>query len=144
LRGRGGEIRHGGNRAFYSVTHDFVQMPPFAAFRDSESYYATLAHEMTHWTRHPSRLNRDFGRKRFGDEGYAMEELVAELGSAFLAADLELTPEVRDDHAAYIASWIKVLRGDKRAIFTAASHAHRAADFLHDLQKAASAQADAA
>ena len=78
-------------------------MPPIEVFRDAESYYATLAHEMTHWTRHPSRLDRDFGRKRFGDEGYAMEELVAELGSAFLSADLDLTPEVRDDHAAYIA-----------------------------------------
>ncbi len=98
----------------------------------------TLAHETTHWTRHPSRLDRDFGRKRFGDEGYAMEELVAELGSAFLSADLDLTPEVRADHAAYIASWIKVLKDDKRAIFTAASHAQRAADFLHGLQKPAS------
>ena len=89
---------------------------------------------MTHWTRHPSRLDRDFGRKRWGDEGYAMEELVAELGSAFLSADLDLTPEVRDDHAAYIASWLKVLKNDKRAIFTAASHAQRAADFLNGLQ----------
>ena len=61
-------------------------MPPFEAFRDAESYYATLAHECTHWTRHPTRLDRDFGRKRFGDEGYAMEELVAELGAAFLCA----------------------------------------------------------
>ena len=94
--------------------------------------------------RHPSRLDRDFGRKRYGDEGYAVEELVAELGSAFLSADLELTPEVRDDHASYIVSWIKVLKNDKRAIFTAASHAQRAADFLHDLQPGADAQADAA
>ena len=62
---------------------DFVQMPPFETFRDAESYYATLAHELTHWTRHPSRLDRDFGRKRWGDEGYAMEELVAELGAPF-------------------------------------------------------------
>ena len=120
--------------AYYSVTHDYVQMPPFESFRDAESYYATLAHEATHWTRHPSRLDRDFGRKRFGDEGYAIEELVAELGSAFLSADLELTPEVREDHAAYIASWIKVLKNDKRAIFSAASHAQRAADFLHSRQ----------
>jgi antirestriction protein ArdC len=121
-------------------------MPCIDVFRDAESYYATLAHETTHWTRHPSRLDRDFGRKRFGDEGYAMEELVAELGSAFLCADLELTPEVRDDHTAYIASWIKVLKDDKRAIFSAASHAQRAADFLHGLQKSAcpEAQADAA
>jgi antirestriction protein ArdC len=140
----GATVRHGGNMAYYSVNADHVQMPPIEAFRDAESYYATLAHETTHWTRHPSRLDRDFGRKRFGDEGYAMEELVAELGSAFLSADLDWTPEVRDDHAAYIASWIKVLKDDKRAIFTAASHAQRAADFLHGLQKSASAQADAA
>ena len=71
----------------------------FETFKDAESYYATLAHELTHWTRHPSRLNRSFGRKRFGDEGYAMEELVAELGAAFLCADLGLPPEPREDHA---------------------------------------------
>jgi antirestriction protein ArdC len=81
-------------------------MPPFETFRDAESYAATLAHEGCHWTRHPSRLNRDFGGKRFGDEGYAVEELVAELGAAFLCADLALTPDVREDHATYIASWI--------------------------------------
>jgi len=109
-------------------------MPPIETFRDAESYYATLAHESTHWTRHPSRLSREFGRKRWGDEGYAMEELVAELGSAFLSADLDLTPTVRDDHASYIANWIEVLQNDKRAIFTAASHAQRAVDLLQDLQ----------
>jgi antirestriction protein ArdC len=129
------DIRHGGDRAYYNVSGDFVQMPPFEAFRDPENYYATLAHECTHWTRHEKRLERDFGRKRFGDEGYAMEELVAELGSAFLSADLELTPEVRDDHAAYIDNWLEVLKRDKRAVFTAASHAQKAADFLHGLQK---------
>jgi antirestriction protein ArdC len=90
-------------------------MPPFESFRDAESYYATLSHECAPWTRHGKRLERDFGRKRWGDEGYAMEELVAELGSAFLSADLDLTPEPRADHAAYIASWLKVLKGDKRA-----------------------------
>lgn len=132
----GAGISHGGNRAFYSPAYDRIQMPPFEAFRDAQSYYATLAHETTHWTRHESRLNREFGRKRWGDEGYAMEELVAELGAAFLSSDLDLTPEVRDDHASYIASWIKVLKDDKRAIFTAASHAQRAADFLHALQPA--------
>ena len=109
-------------------------MPELKAFRDGESYYATLAHEMTHWTRHESRLNRDLGRKRFADAGYAMEELVAEIGAAFLCADLGITPETRDDHAAYIASWLKVLKDDKRAIFTAASHAQKAADYLHGLQ----------
>jgi antirestriction protein ArdC len=139
----GAVVRHGGNRAYYSISTDHVQMPPIEAFRDAESYYATRAHETTHWTRHKSRLDRDFGRKRHGDEGYAIEELVAELGSAFLSADLDLTPEVRDDHAAYIASWIKVLKDDKRAIFSAASHAQRAADFLHGLQNPA-AEANAA
>ena len=87
-----------------------------------------------HWTRHKSRLDRDFGRKRFGDEGYAREELVAELGAAFLCADLGLTLEDREDHAAYIGSWLKVLKDDKRAIFTAAAHAQRATDYLHGLQ----------
>ena len=127
------DIRHGGNMAYYSVGDDYVQMPPFESFRDAESYYATLAHECTHWTRHTSRLEREFGRKRWGDEGYAMEELCAELGAAFLSADLDLTPEPREDHAAYIAAWLKVLKNDKRAIFTAASHAQRAVDFLNGL-----------
>jgi len=142
--GTGATIRHGGTMAYYNVSQDFVQMPPFESFRDAESYYATLAHETIHSTRHKSRLDRDFGRKRFGDEGYAMEELVAELGSAFLSADLELTPELRDDHASYLESWIKLLKDRKRAIFTAASHAERAAGFLHGLQKSASNQAAAA
>jgi antirestriction protein ArdC len=128
------DIRHGGNRAYYTVTGDYIQMPPFVAFRDAESHAATLAHELTHWTRHESRLNRDFGRKRFGDEGYAVEELVAELGSSFLCADLTITPALRDDHASYIDHWLKVLKQDKRAIFTAASHASRAVDYLHSLQ----------
>ena len=130
----GAAIRHGGNRAYYATGSDHIQMPPFEAFRDPESYYATLAHESTHWTRARSRLDRSFAQKRFGDEGYAMEELVAELGAAFLCAGLELTPELRDDHASYLAHWLKVLKADKRAIFTAASHAQRAADFLHGLQ----------
>ncbi len=130
----GAAIRHGGNRAYYAQELDYVQMPPFEAFRDAESYYATLAHEATHWIRHPSRLDRDLGRKRFADAGYAMEELVAEIGAAFLCADLGITPETRDDHAAYIVSWLQVLKNDKRAIFTAASHAQKAADYLHSLQ----------
>jgi antirestriction protein ArdC len=137
----GAYVIHGGNRACYVPSLDQIHMPCIDFFRDSESYYATLAHEATHATRHPSRLNRDFGQRRFGDHGYAVEELVAELGSAFLCADLELTPEIREDHASYIASWIKVLKNEKRAIFTAASHAQRAADFLHGLQKAVAADA---
>ncbi len=140
----GASVVHGGSRACYIPSTDNIHMPCIDFFRDTESYYATRAHETTHWTKHTSRLNREFGRKRFGDEGYAMEELVAELGSAFLSADLDLTPEVRDDHASYVASWLKVLKNDKRAIFTAASHAQRAVDYLHGFQNAASTEADAA
>jgi antirestriction protein ArdC len=81
-----------------------------------------------------ARLNRDLGRKRYGDAGYAMEELVAEIGAAFLCADLGITPETREDHAAYVQSWLTVLKNEKRAIFTAASHAQKAADFLKSLQ----------
>jgi antirestriction protein ArdC len=137
------DIRHGGNMAYYNIGSDFVQMPPFEAFRDAESYYAALAHECTHWTRAKSRLDRDLGRKKWGDAGYAMEELVAELGSAFLCADLYLTPEIREDHAAYIASWLEVLKKDKRAIFSAAAHAQKAADYLVGLQGKDSEQAAA-
>lgn len=139
----GADIRHGGNRAYYTAAEDRVQMPPFEAFQDQISYYATLAHELTHWTKHPKRLDRDFGRKSWGDAGYAMEELVAELGAAFLAADLGLEAAPRPDHAAYIASWLKVLKEDKRAIFSAAAHAQRAVDFMLALQPGASATEDA-
>ena len=127
----GADIRHGGIRAYYAEHNDYVQMPPFEIFRDAESHAATLAHERTHGTKHRIRLGRDFGRGRFGDEGYAREELVAELGAAFLAADLAITPEVRDDHAAYIGHWLEALRNDTRLIFSAAAHAQRAADFLN-------------
>jgi antirestriction protein ArdC len=142
----GVDIREGGNRAFYSMAEDRVQMPPFVTFREPEAYYATLAHELCHWTRHPKRLDRDFGRKRWGDEGYAMEELVAELGAAFVCADLALTPQPRAEHASYIASWLKALKDDKRAIFAAAAHAQRAADYLAGRQPVADArqQAEAA
>jgi antirestriction protein ArdC len=128
------DIRHGGTSAYYAQDPDYIRMPPFEAFESPESYYATLAHESTHWTKHPARLAREFGRKKWGDEGYAEEELVAELGAAFLCADLELSLAPREDHAAYIAHWLTILRNDKRAIFRAASYAQRAADFLHDLQ----------
>jgi len=128
------DIRYRGGQAFYSVSGDYIQMPPIEAFEDPESFYATLGHEACHWVGAPSRLARQLGRKRYGDEGYAREELVAELGAAFLAADLDLEPEVREDHAAYIEHWITVLRSDKRAIFQAASHAQRTVDYLHRLQ----------
>ena len=110
----GADIRNGGTRAYYAEGADFVQMPPFETFRDAESYAATLAHELTHWTKHDKRLARDMGRAKWGDEGYAREELVAELGSAFLCADLGLSPETREDHAAYIASWLELWRGEHK------------------------------
>jgi antirestriction protein ArdC len=128
------DIRYRGGRAYYAQDADYIQMPPIESFRDAESFYSTLAHETTHWTKHPSRVERDFGRKTWGDEGYAREELVAELGAAFLCADLELTAEVREDHAAYIATWLQALKNDNRAIFQAAAHAQRAVDYLHKLQ----------
>jgi antirestriction protein ArdC len=103
----GATIRHGGNRASYSIAADAIQMPAFESFQDADSYYATLAHECTHWSGSKTRFDRDFGGHRFGREGYAVEELVAELGAAFLCADLELALEPREDHASYIATWLK-------------------------------------
>jgi antirestriction protein ArdC len=132
----GATFRHGGNMAYYASGPDLIQLPLPEAFRDAQSYAATKAHELTHWTKHESRLDREFGRKRFGNQAYAREELVAELGAAFLCADLGITPEPREDHAAYLAHWLKVLREDKRAIFSAAAHAQRAVDYLHGLQVA--------
>lgn len=140
FRNTGATIQEGGNQAFYRISDDVVRMPKLETFRDAESYAATLAHELCHWTRHSSRLDRDLGRKRFGDAGYAMEELVAELGAAYLSADLRITPETRENHAAYIESWLKVLQNDKRAIFTAASYASKAVDFLHSLQPQSAGQ----
>ena len=134
-------IQHGGNSAYYAPGKDLVQMPPFESFKDRESYYATILHELIHATSHKSRLDRSFNAKRFGDNGYAREELVAELGAAFLSADLGITPEVREDHAAYLAHWLKALKEDSRAIFSAAAHAQRAADFLQGLQKERAAAA---
>lgn len=122
---------HTGGSAWYAPSRDLIQMPPIESFPDSAAYYATLLHELTHWTKAPTRLDRDLGRRRHGDAGYAREELVAELGAAFLCADLGVTLAVREDHASYIASWLTVLRDDKRAIFEAAAHAQRAVDFLH-------------
>jgi antirestriction protein ArdC len=129
----GADVRHGGPRAFYSPNSDHIQMPPFEAFKDAEAFYATLGHEHQHWTGAEKRLNRSL-KNRFGSDAYAMEELAAEIGAAFLCADLGLAVNPRPEHAAYIDSWLKVLRGDKRAIFTAASQAQRSTDFLHNLQ----------
>lgn len=127
------DVRHGGGRAFYVPAVDYVQLPPFEAFADPISYYATRGHETIHWTGAEKRMARDLSG-RFGSDAYGAEELVAELGAAFLAADLELTPEPRADHAAYIDTWLRILKADNRAIFTASSHAQRAVDYLHGLQ----------
>lgn len=122
-------VEHGGNKAFYSPSLDKIQMPYFGAFRDKESYYSVLAHEVTHWTGHTSRCNRDFSG-RFGSSSYAAEELVAELGAAFLCSLLKITNEPRQDHANYISDWISILKKDKKAIFTASSKAQEAVDWL--------------
>ena len=130
----GATVKHGGNQAFYSPATDHIQMPPMQAFRESMGYYSTLAHEHTHWTAKADRCDRQLG-KRFGDSAYAVEELVAELGAAFTCAHLGPSTEPREDHAAYIASWLKVLKADSRAIFSAASKAQQACDWL--IQRAA-------
>jgi antirestriction protein ArdC len=126
----GASIRHGGARAFYAPSTDHVQMPPMAAFAGVSHYYATLAHELGHWTRHPSRLNRAFGAKRFADHGYALEELVAEMCAAFVGAELGLPPDHIENHAAYVASWLAVLKQNPGAFLTAAGKAQLAADYL--------------
>jgi antirestriction protein ArdC len=125
----GADLRHGGNQAFYAPLTDHVQMPPFGAFRDGVAYYSTLAHEHTHWTANAARCDRQLG-KRFGDNAYAAEELIAELGAAFTCAHLGLSTEPREDHAQYIQSWLRVLKADSKAIFTAASKAQQACDWL--------------
>lgn len=123
-----------GHQACYTQSSDRIQMPPFESFESASSYYAVLAHELTHWTKHPKRLDRDLGRKHYGDEGYAKEELVAELGACFLAADLGFEPMPEEKHAAYIQSWLQVLKDDKRFIVSAASQAQKAVDYIHTLQ----------
>jgi len=130
------KIIHCGNRACFTPELDEIHMPPREAFTGSatstptEAYYSTLLHELTHWTALPHRCDRDLSG-RFGTEAYAMEELVAELGAAFLCAELGIAVEPRVDHAQYLAHWLNVLKADKRAIFTAASKAGEATAFLH-------------
>lgn len=127
------DIRTGYKAAYYSM-EDYVDMPPIESFETAKDYYSVLAHEITHWTKHPKRLNRDFGRKYWGDEGYAKEELVAEIGACFLAADLGFEPMPEKNHAAYIQSWLQALQDDKKLIITAASYAQKATEYLHSLQ----------
>jgi len=127
------DIRHGGSQACYIPSKDYVQMPKFESFRDAIAYYAVLLHECGHASGAKHRLDRDLSG-RFGSAAYAMEECTVELLSAMICADLNLTVEPRPDHARYIASWLEVLRSDKRAIFTAASKAQQIADWMHAKQ----------
>ena len=122
-------IRHGFERAMYLPEMDEIRLPWPKRFTSGEAYCATSLHELVHWTGHPSRLHREFG-KRFGDAAYAFEELVAELGSAFVMGHCGLVDATIEGHAAYLDSWLQVLRNDRTAIFTAARHAGAAFEFI--------------
>ena len=124
------DIREGAGEAYFVPSQDFISLPAFAAFKGADHFYNVAFHELTHWTGHKARLDRDLS-KRFGTSAYAAEELIAELGAAFLAAEFSFDGDVR--HAGYIANWITLLRQDKRAFFTAASKAQAAADYLRGL-----------
>jgi antirestriction protein ArdC len=127
------EIRTEGDQACYVPSLDIVRMPPFARFRSAEAFYATTAHECAHATSHPSRLDRKLDT-RFGSRAYAAEEAIAELASSYLMADFGFAYGARPESAAYLASWIQVLKSDSRAIFTAAAKAQAAADWMHAQQ----------
>ncbi|UWQ19784.1 ArdC family protein [Jannaschia sp. M317] len=126
----GAEVAVGGDRACYVPSLDRIHMPPFQRFDSGERYYATLGHEHVHRTKAPDRLDRSFGASTFGNEAYAKEELVAELGAALLGQRLGFTADHLEDHAAYLGSWLKVLRADKRFLFRAGAHAQRAVDWM--------------
>ena len=141
LRASPARIIETGDRAFYQPATDTIHLPARADFINAEAFYSTALHEMTHSTGHKSRLDRDFSG-RFGTEAYGFEELIAELGSAFLNADIGIIGTTMQDHAHYLASWIKILKGDKKAIFTAAAQASKAHAFItalvgHDEAQAA-------
>lgn len=139
IRNAGARVIEGGIRAYYSLTSDEIHMPDRERFASAENFYAVNLHELTHWTGHTSRCARDL-KNRFGDEAYAMEELVAELGAAFLSAETGIQGQL-EGHASYIKSWLKVLKNDSRAIVTAASKAGQAARFLIDGPEAVRAAA---
>lgn len=130
----GAVVKHGGNKAFFRPSADFIQMPPQANFNESNGYESTLLHELTHWTGHKDRLERDF-TGRFGTDSYAFEELIAEMGSAFLCTILNVQENTLQ-HTSYIQSWLKVLKADKRAIFTAATQAKKATQLLTEKEAA--------
>lgn len=122
-------IREGGPRACYIPSVDEIHMPSRETFVSPSAFYSVACHEMTHASGHKSRLDRDLSG-RFGTEAYAMEELIAELGSAFLCAEIGVLPATREDHAQYLTSWVRVLKGDKKAIFTAAAAASKATAYI--------------
>jgi antirestriction protein ArdC len=124
----GADLRHGGDRAFYNPSGDYIGMPARSSFDPADRYYGTLAHELVHHSGAPHRLARDLSG-RFGSQAYAVEELVAEIGSAFITGRLGLAHETHAN-ASYIASWLAVLRADSRAVFTAARLAQEAADYF--------------
>jgi antirestriction protein ArdC len=126
------DIRHGGDKACFVPSHDFIAMPPASSFTSIASFHAVELHELGHWAGHKSRLDRDLSG-RFGTRAYAAEELVAEFTAAFLCAHLGIVGELR--HAGYIENWLDLLRHDNRAIFTAASKASQAADFLRSFSE---------
>ena len=128
------EIRYGGQRAYYAPGPDRIQMPPFETFESSQTFFSTVLHEATHATGHRNRLDRLRGR--LDEKARAREELVAELGSAFLCADLGIASSPRADHASYIASWLELLADEPRAVFDAATQAQQAVEFLHALHDA--------
>jgi antirestriction protein ArdC len=144
LAATGAHVVHGGEQAFYRPSTDTIYMPDEERFTGtatmtrSEGYFATLAHETIHWTSAAHRLNRQLA-KRFGDDQYAAEELVAEIGCAYMCAELGITQSLRPDHAQYLAHWLKLLKNDDRAIFTAAARASEAVTYLHGLQPPGSA-----
>lgn len=123
-------VNIGGNRAFYSPSQDFIQMPDHSDFKNEEGFYSTLLHELGHWTGHETRLDRNLKTSRFGDEAYAFEELIAETSSAFMAAFLDIEAQPTPNHAKYLNSWLKVLQNDKRAMLNAFSQAQKVADYL--------------
>lgn len=141
VAGTGATINHGGNQAYYCSETDKIQLPPrnwfigTATSSAAETYYSTLLHELTHWTSEATRCNRPLGSHSDDPAAYAREELIAELGAAFLCADLDVTDEPRADHAQYIRDWLRELKADKRAIFFAAAKAEKATAYLQDLQK---------
>ena len=126
----GADVREGFGEAFYRPSGDFISMPRFEAFKSAATFYGVAFHELTHWTGHKSRLDRDL-RGRFGKRAYAAEELIAELCAAFLCAEFSIDGDLR--HAGYIQSWIGLLKADSRAFFSAASKAQAAADYLRGL-----------